>query len=55
MYKLRERVIILSNKYFGCVGNIVEIGEQEVKVRLCGDPIKTNSNIQEGNSYDIFS
>lgn len=28
MYKLGERVIILSSKYFGCVGNIVELGNK---------------------------
>lgn len=41
MYKLKERVVILSQKYFGCVGTIEEVNDKTVKVKLSVDPIKS--------------
>jgi hypothetical protein len=53
LYKLKERVVILTSKYFGCTGTIEELGEKEVKVKLSGDPIKSQGKIEERNSLLI--
>ncbi len=44
-YKLKERVVILSQKYFGCVGTIEELNDKNVKVKLSFDPIKSESKM----------
>lgn len=46
MYQLQERVIVLKGKYFGCTGNIVEVGDKYLKVRLSEDPIICNGKIE---------
>jgi hypothetical protein len=38
---LKERVVVLTQKYFGCVGVIEEVGDKNVKVRFVADPIKS--------------
>lgn len=45
MYQINERVIVLKGKYFGCAGNIVEVGDKFLKVRLSEDPIKCSAKI----------
>ena len=47
MYSLKERVVVLTGKYFGCTGTIVELGDKSLKVRLSGDPIKASDRIEE--------
>ena len=47
LYKLKERVVILSQKYFGCVGTIEELGEKGLKVKLSADPVKAEDKVEE--------
>lgn len=49
LYSLKERVVVLSQKYFGCVGTVEELGEKELKVKLSLDPVKAEQKIEERN------
>jgi hypothetical protein len=53
LYNLKERVVVLTQKYFGCIGFIEELNDKNVKVRLTIDPVKAENKISECKDWLI--